>query len=199
MTSINLHQAYHTLHKASPLRLCKRDVAFPRIDNLYLTIQYTTSKMKFSTAILFGLASTASAFAPATPLNLSAGRSSSRHVSSLQMVADDAKVCLVTGASRGLGASIALELGKQGQKVVVNYAGSEDKALAVVEEIKAAGGDAIAVQADCKLWRSLCSLHHLFVSCCLDLISNQTNHVIISLIIFAFIISMTQQTLMFRR
>ena len=117
--------------------------------------------MKFSTAILFGLASTAAAFAPATPLNLSAGRSS-RHVSSLQMVADDAKVCLVTGASRGLGASIALELGKQGQKVVVNYAGSEDKALAVVEEIKAAGGDAIAVQGDCKLWRSLVTLYRLF-------------------------------------
>ena len=104
--------------------------------------------MKFSTAILFGLASTASAFAPATPLNT--GRSV-RNVSSLQMVADDAKVCLVTGASRGLGAAIALELGKQGQKVVVNYAGSEDKALEVVEQVKAAGGDAIAVQANCKL------------------------------------------------
>jgi 3-oxoacyl-[acyl-carrier protein] reductase len=110
--------------------------------------------MKFSTAILFGLASAASAFAPATPLNLSTGRSS-RHVSSLQMVADDAKVCLVTGASRGLGAAIALELGKQGQKVVVNYAGSEGKALEVVEQIKAAGGDAIAVQANCKLLRRL--------------------------------------------
>ena len=107
--------------------------------------------MKFSTAILFGLASTAAAFAPATPLNLSTGRSSRHAASSLQMVADDAKVCLVTGASRGLGASIALELGKQGQKVVVNYAGSEDKALEVVEQIKAVGGDAIAVQADCKL------------------------------------------------
>eukprot|EP00985_Skeletonema_marinoi_P002210 scaffold896_cov208-Skeletonema_marinoi.AAC.1 len=71
------------------------------------------------------------------------------------MVADDAKVCLVTGASRGLGASIALELGKQGQKVVVNYAGSEDKALEVVEQIKAAGGDAIAVQADCSDQKSI--------------------------------------------
>jgi len=66
------------------------------------------------------------------------------------MVADDAKVCLVTGASRGLGAAIALELGKAGQKVVVNYAGSEDKAKEVVEAVKAAGGDAIAVQANCK-------------------------------------------------
>jgi len=66
------------------------------------------------------------------------------------MVADDAKVCLVTGASRGLGRAIALDLGRAGQKVVVNYAGSEAAALACVEEIKAAGGDAIAVQADCK-------------------------------------------------
>lgn len=65
------------------------------------------------------------------------------------MIADDAKVCLVTGASRGLGAAIALELGKSGQKVVVNYAGSEDKANEVVKAVKAAGGDAIAVQADC--------------------------------------------------
>ena len=55
-----------------------------------------------------------------------------------------------TGASRGLGAAIALELGKQGQKVVVNYAGSADKAQEVVEQVKAAGGDAIAVQADCE-------------------------------------------------
>ena len=66
------------------------------------------------------------------------------------MVADDAKVCLVTGASRGLGAAIAIELGKAGQKVVVNYAGSKDKAEEVVEAVKAAGGDAIAVQANCK-------------------------------------------------
>jgi len=68
---------------------------------------------------------------------------------SLSTVADDAKVCIVTGASRGLGRAIALELGKNGCKVVVNYAGSEDRALAVVEEVKALGGDAIAVQADC--------------------------------------------------
>lgn len=66
------------------------------------------------------------------------------------MVADDAKVILVTGASRGLGAAIAIDLGKQGQKVVVNYAGSKDKAEEVVEAVKAAGGDAIAVQADCE-------------------------------------------------
>ena len=106
--------------------------------------------MKFYSALVLGaLASTASAFAPATPLSVSpAIRASS--ASQLRMVADDAKVCLVTGASRGLGAAIALELGKNGQKVVVNYAGSEASAKEVVEQIKAAGGDAIAVQANCK-------------------------------------------------
>ena len=66
------------------------------------------------------------------------------------MVADDAKVILVTGSSRGLGRSIAVELGKAGQKVVVNYAGSEGAALETVDMIKKAGGDAIAVQANCK-------------------------------------------------
>jgi len=69
--------------------------------------------------------------------------------SSLSMVADDAKVCVVTGASRGLGRAIALDLGKEGCKVVVNYAGSEDAANEVVAEIKELGGDAIAVQANC--------------------------------------------------
>jgi 3-oxoacyl-[acyl-carrier protein] reductase len=102
--------------------------------------------MKLTLAFVAGLAATANAFAPATPLNI---RQASSSASQLRMVADDAKVCLVTGASRGLGAAIALELGKAGQKVVVNYAGSKDKAEEVVEAIKAAGGDAIALQANC--------------------------------------------------
>lgn len=69
---------------------------------------------------------------------------------SLSMVADDAKVILVTGSSRGLGKSIALDLGAHQQKVVVNYVseGSKAGAEATVEEIKALGGDAICVQAD---------------------------------------------------
>lgn len=67
----------------------------------------------------------------------------------MQMVAEDAKVVLVTGSSRGLGRSIAIELGSQGQKVVVNYAGSKEAAEETVEAVKAAGGDAIAVQANC--------------------------------------------------
>ena len=73
-----------------------------------------------------------------------------RSYSTLNMVADDAKVILVTGASRGLGRAIALELGGLGQKVVVNYAGSQAAAEETVEKIKDSGGDAIAVQANCE-------------------------------------------------
>ncbi|MFD3445468.1 3-oxoacyl-[acyl-carrier-protein] reductase [Microbacteriaceae bacterium 4G12] len=58
------------------------------------------------------------------------------------------KVALVTGASRGIGRAVALELAKQGAKVVVNYAGNEAKANEVVDEIKALGSEAIAVKAD---------------------------------------------------
>ncbi|WP_036832310.1 3-oxoacyl-[acyl-carrier-protein] reductase [Pontibacillus litoralis] len=60
----------------------------------------------------------------------------------------EGKVALVTGASRGIGRAIALELAKNGAKVAVNYAGSEQKAQAVVEEIIAAGSEAIKIQAN---------------------------------------------------
>lgn len=69
--------------------------------------------------------------------------------SNLNMVADDAKVILVTGSSRGLGRSIAVELGSLGQKVIVNYAGSEAAAQETVDMVKEAGGEAIAIQANC--------------------------------------------------
>ncbi|MHC8967433.1 3-oxoacyl-[acyl-carrier-protein] reductase [Priestia aryabhattai] len=58
------------------------------------------------------------------------------------------KVAVVTGASRGIGRAVAVELGKLGARVVVNYSGSEAKALEVVDEIKGLGTDAIAVQAN---------------------------------------------------
>lgn len=58
------------------------------------------------------------------------------------------KCAVVTGASRGIGRAIALQLASEGAKVVVNYSGSEQKALEVVEEIKQNGGEAIAVQAN---------------------------------------------------
>lgn len=58
------------------------------------------------------------------------------------------KSALVTGASRGIGKSIALQLADDGYNVAVNYAGSKDKAEAVVEEIKAKGVDSFAIQAN---------------------------------------------------
>src|SRR6478672_10456510 len=58
------------------------------------------------------------------------------------------KTALVTGASRGIGREIALELARQGADVIVNYAGSEAKAYEVVEEIKGLGREAIAIQCD---------------------------------------------------
>ncbi|WP_226528263.1 3-oxoacyl-[acyl-carrier-protein] reductase [Metabacillus niabensis] len=58
------------------------------------------------------------------------------------------KVALVTGASRGIGRAIALDLAKNGASIAVNYAGNEAKANEVVDEIKASGGQAIAIKAD---------------------------------------------------
>src|SRR5262249_37522139 len=58
------------------------------------------------------------------------------------------KVAVVTGASRGIGRGIALELAKRGAAVVVNYNASPDAANEVVAAIQAAGGKASAVKAD---------------------------------------------------
>jgi len=58
------------------------------------------------------------------------------------------RVALVTGASRGLGAAIALKLGRCGAKVAVNYFGSPEKAQIVVNQIRQAGSTADAFKAD---------------------------------------------------
>ncbi len=60
----------------------------------------------------------------------------------------DGRVALVTGGSRGIGRAICLELARCGARVAVNYQSSEGAAQQVVEEITAAGGEAIAIGAD---------------------------------------------------
>jgi 3-oxoacyl-[acyl-carrier protein] reductase len=60
----------------------------------------------------------------------------------------EGKVALVTGASKGIGASIAKALGAEGASVVVNYATSKEGADKVVSEIVSKGGKATAIQGD---------------------------------------------------
>jgi 3-oxoacyl-[acyl-carrier protein] reductase len=58
------------------------------------------------------------------------------------------KVCLVTGASTGIGAAVARALGAQGARVAVHYNQSKDAAYAVVASVVAAGGEGIAIGGD---------------------------------------------------
>lgn len=60
----------------------------------------------------------------------------------------EGKVALVTGASRGIGAGIALELGARKASVVVNYLNGKEGADNIVQQIEALGGKAVSIQAD---------------------------------------------------
>ncbi|MDP5254450.1 MULTISPECIES: SDR family oxidoreductase [unclassified Vibrio] len=68
-------------------------------------------------------------------------------------------VALITGASRGIGASIAKRLASDGYAVVINYANSAAKAEQLVEEIEQQGGQAVSIQADVANSESV---NHLF-------------------------------------
>jgi NAD(P)-dependent dehydrogenase (short-subunit alcohol dehydrogenase family) len=58
------------------------------------------------------------------------------------------KVAIVTGASKGIGAAIALRFGEAGAAVAVNYSSDKDGADRIVEHIKRDGGKAVAIQAN---------------------------------------------------
>src|SRR6476660_3018332 len=58
------------------------------------------------------------------------------------------RVALVTGAGRGIGKGVALELARAGCRVAVNYVTEPEKALETVDEIRQLGGKAIEVEAD---------------------------------------------------
>lgn len=104
--------------------------------------------------ILAAIMVSANGFMTPTPLS---PRTVSRSATTLNMVAEDAKVVLVTGSSRGLGKAIALDIGAAGHKIVINFVSdsSKDSAEATVAEIKKSGGDAVAIQADSEYFFSL--------------------------------------------
>lgn len=72
------------------------------------------------------------------------------------------KNALVTGGARGIGAAIVRRLTKSGARVVVNYANADAEASALVDEIAANGGRAIAVKADIS---TLAGIQALFNAC----------------------------------
>lgn len=74
------------------------------------------------------------------------------------------KVAIVTGASRGLGKQIAVQLAEQGARVVVNYASNKQEAEKTVREIIGNGGEAIAVQADVSLPADVAALYEAAIS-----------------------------------
>jgi len=63
-------------------------------------------------------------------------------------MSENKKIAIVTGGSRGIGKACSIELAKEGYTVIVNYAGNEAAANATVNEIKANGGEAVALKFD---------------------------------------------------
>jgi 3-oxoacyl-[acyl-carrier protein] reductase len=90
----------------------------------------------------------ASSALDSTPTAPAAAAATAVQPSLQQELVGKGQVALVTGASRGIGRAIALELAQAGATVVLNYAHSADAAAGVVAEITAAGGRAWSLRAD---------------------------------------------------
>lgn len=67
------------------------------------------------------------------------------------MLAENPRVLVVTGGSRGIGAAIARLAGKRGYPVAVNFLGNEGAAQAIVQDIRSSGGSAVAIRGDVAL------------------------------------------------
>lgn len=124
-----------------------------------MTIKSSKQAMMKTAFLVLALASRASGFVPFSRHIVHANRNN--HLVKLQMSIDDttassldnSKVCLVTGASRGIGKCIALELSKADDnvKVVINdIEPMKEEAEQLCQEINDAGGDAMVVTADCE-------------------------------------------------
>jgi 3-oxoacyl-[acyl-carrier protein] reductase len=85
---------------------------------------------------------------PASGRELSYVDQLTQHMDEADMSELAGKVALVTGGSRGIGAAIAKRLAQGGADVAITYAGSAEKAQAVVAEIEAAGRQGVAIVAD---------------------------------------------------
>jgi NAD(P)-dependent dehydrogenase (short-subunit alcohol dehydrogenase family) len=68
------------------------------------------------------------------------------------------RTCLITGASRGIGRAVAIQAGKLGWRVGVNYAANADAAAGTVRSVVAAGGQALAIPGDVSLERDVIAM-----------------------------------------
>ncbi len=68
------------------------------------------------------------------------------------------KVVVITGAAKGLGRAMAIRFGEEQAKVVINYYSNESEANEVVQAVKQAGGEAIAVQGDVRVESDMINL-----------------------------------------
>ena len=87
---------------------------------------------------------------------------------------ENRKIALVTGASRGIGKAIAIELAKNNANIIINYHKDEKEAAGVVEEIKKLGVESIAVKADISDFKECAAMFEIIKKRfgCLDILVN---------------------------